>query len=152
MIYSRAIGGTTITQRYCSQQLLKFDVGRLPAVDSLTLIAMGSAISLTWTPPFSLDIPNVDPDIAGYCVDVVNSTSSLVIHSKCGITATQYNYNIIVSPNDIVCDNYTFTVTPVNAVGNGTSASVTLSGKFYIGKYFTGQKVTVGNLDLISYT
>ncbi len=54
---------------------------------------------------------------------VVNSTSSLVIHSQCGITDTQYNYT--VSPNDIVCDTYTFTVTPVNIVGNGTSASVT---------------------------
>ncbi len=54
---------------------------------------------------------------------VVNSTSSLVMHSQCGITDTQYNY--IVSPNGIVCDTYTFTVTPVNIVGNGTSASVT---------------------------
>ncbi len=57
-------------------------------------------------------------------MDVVNSTSSLVIHSQCGITDTQYNYT--VSPNDlVVCDTYTFTVTPVNIVGNGVSASVT---------------------------
>ncbi len=99
-------------------------VGLLPAVGSLTAtpIVMDSIISLTWTPPFSLDIPGVDPDITGYCVGVVNSTSSLVIHSQCGITDTQYNYT--VSPNDIVCDTYTFIVTPVNIVGNGTSASV----------------------------
>ncbi len=56
-------------------------------------------------------------------MDVVDSTSSLVIHSQCGITDTQYNYT--VSPNDIMCNNYTFTVTPVNKVGNGVSASVT---------------------------
>ncbi len=56
---------------------------------------------------------------------VVNSTSSLVIDSQCGITDTQYNYT--VSPSDTVCDGaYTFTVTPVNIVGNGTtSAGVT---------------------------
>ena len=100
--------------------------GRLSAVSSLTatLIPLESIISLTWTPPFSLDITNVDPDITGYCVGVTNSTSSLVIHSECGITDTQYNYTVL-PPNDIVCDTYTFTITPVNRVGNGTSASVT---------------------------
>ncbi len=100
-------------------------VGFLPVVGSLTAtpIPVDSIISLTWTPPFSLNIPGVDPDIT-YCVGVVNSTSSLVIHSQCDITDTQYNYT--VSPNDIVCDTYIFTVTPVNIVGNGESASVTL--------------------------
>ncbi len=100
-------------------------VGFLPAVGSLTAtpIPLNSIISLTWTPPFSLNITGVDPDITGYCVGVVNSTSSLVIHSQCGITNTQYNYT--VSPNGIVCDTYTFTVTPVNIVGNGTSANMT---------------------------
>ncbi len=100
-------------------------VGLLPAVDSLTAtpIPLDSIISLTWTPPFSLDISNADPDITGYCVGVVNPTSSLVIDSQCGITDTLYNYT--VSPNDVVCDTYSFTVTPVNIVGNGTSASVT---------------------------
>ncbi len=100
-------------------------VGLLSAVGSLTAtpIPLDSIISLTWTPPFSLEIPGVDPDITGYCVGVVNSTSSLEIHFQCGITDTQYNYT--VSPNDIVCDTYTFTVTPVNIVGSGTSASVT---------------------------
>ncbi len=67
-------------------------------------------------------------------MDVVNSTSSLVIHSQCGITDTQYNYT--VSPNDIVCDTYTFTVIPVNIVGNGTSASVT-RGILLSGEYVT---------------
>ncbi len=100
-------------------------IGLLPSVGSLTAtpIPLDSIISLTWTPPFSLNIRHVDPDITGYCVGVVNPTSSLVIHSQCGITDTQYNYT--VSPNDIVCDTYTFTVTPVNIVGNGETANVT---------------------------
>ncbi len=101
-------------------------VGFLPAVGFLTAtpIPLDSVISLTWTPPFSLNIPRVEPDITGYCVGVVNSTSSLVIDSQCDITDTQYYYT--VSPKSTHCDNYTFTVTPVNIVGNGTSASVTL--------------------------
>ncbi len=109
-------------------------VGLLPAVGSLTAtpIPLDSIISLTWTPPFSLDILNEDPDITGYCVGVVNSTSSLVIDSQCGITDTQYNYT--VSPRSTLCDTYTFTVTPVNIVGNGTSSSVTLLSNITEGK------------------
>ncbi len=102
-------------------------VGLLPAVGSLTAIPLplDSIISLNWTAPFSLNISSVDSDISGYCVGVVviNSTSSLVMHSQCGITDTQYNYT--VSSRSTPCDTYTFTVTPVNIVGNGTSANVT---------------------------
>ncbi len=106
--------------------IMLHNLGLLPAVGSLTAtpIPLDSIISLIWTLPFSLDIPGVDPDITGYCVGVVNSTSSFVIHSQCGITDTQYNYR--VSPRSTPCDTYTFTVTPVNIVGNGTSASETL--------------------------
>ncbi len=109
-------------------------VGFLQAVGSLTAtpIPLDSIISLTWTPPFSLDISNEDPDITGYCVGVANSTSSLVIHSQCGITDTQYNYT--VSPRSTPCDTYTFTVTPVNRVSNGTSDSMT-KGLFPNGEY-----------------
>ncbi len=71
-----------------------FQPGLLPAVGSLaaTPFPLDSIISLTWTPPFSLDISYVD--ITGYCVGVVNSTSSLMIGSQCGITDTQYNYTV----------------------------------------------------------
>ena len=78
-----------------------------------------STISLTWTAPFTLDIPG-DPDIT-YCVGVVNSTSSSILHSQCGITETGFSFSI---PPDSACHNYTFTftITPVNVVGNGTSS------------------------------
>ncbi len=127
-----AVGSQIVFAVYTVARVIVFHiVGFLPVVGSLTAtpIPLDSIISLTWTRPFSLDIPGVDPDITGYCVSVVNSTSSLVIHSQCGITDTQYNYTVCT--NDIVCDTYTFTVTPVNIVGNGTSASVILppSGK-----------------------
>ena len=74
-----------------------------------------STISLTWTAPFTLDITGVDPDIT-YCVGVVNSTSSSILHSECGITETEYEYPI---PPDSACHMYMFTVTPVNVAGNG---------------------------------
>ncbi len=135
--YLLAVGSQIVFAVYTVARVIMFHiVGFLPAVGSLnaTLTPMDSIISLTWTPPFSLNISNVDPDVTGYCVGVVNSTSSLVIDSQCGITDTQYNYT--VSPRSTPCDNYTFTVTPVNRVGNGTSASVTLLSNITEGKIF----------------
>ena len=91
---------------------------------------LNSTISLSWTPPFSLDITNVDHDIT-YCVGVDNSTS-LVVFSQCGITDTQYDFTVSFSSTP--CDNYTFTVTPVNEVGNGTSFNRTLLSSIRMGE------------------
>ena len=100
-------------------------VGLLSAVGSLNITTLDSTLTLTWTPPFTLDIEAVESDISGYCVDVVNSTSSSTLHSECGITETQFSYPI---PPDSDCYVYNFTVTPVNIVGNGTSEIVTYMG------------------------
>ena len=60
-------------------------------------------------------------------MDVVNSTSSSKVLSECGITVTGFNFSI---PNGRVCDNYTFTITPVNVVGNGTAVTLGYSQDF----------------------
>ena len=71
---------------------------------------------LNWTAPFSFDILDVDPDIT-YCVDVVNSSSSAVLYSQCGINVTMFMYPY---PFHVGCKVFLFNVTPVNIVGNGT--------------------------------
>ena len=81
---------------------------------SLEITGKNTFISLTWTAPFTLDISTETEDIS-YCVDVFIST---LIYTECGISTTQFQY---AKPNDSVCHNYTFTVTPVNVVGNGPS-------------------------------
>ena len=101
-------------------------LGLLSVVGSPSLNLAGTDVSLSWTAPFTLDIPNNDPDIT-YCVDIVNSTSSSVVLSECGITVTEFNFFI---PIGGVCDNYTFTVTPVNVVGNGTIVTLGYSQDF----------------------
>lgn len=93
-------------------------IGVLSAVDSLTLIEQDS-IFLNWTAPFTLDLSG-RPGIT-YCVNVVNSTSSCILHSECGINMTKFSLPI---PIDSDCYVYNFTVTPVNQAGNGSAASI----------------------------
>ena len=100
--------------------------GLLTAVGSPSVDLVDADISLTWTAPFTLDISNVDPDIT-YCVNVVNSTSSSIVLSECGITVTGFNFSI---PLGRVCDNYTFIVIPFNLVGNGTAVTLGYSQDF----------------------
>ena len=100
------------------------EIGSLSAVDSLNLTASNATPSLTWEPPFTLDITNVDPDITGYCVDVINSTSSETVHSECRITDTEFCYPI---PPDASCHIYFFAITAVNEVGMGEIANLTSS-------------------------
>ena len=76
----------------------------------------GSFFIIHWDPPFSLNLTGVDPDIT-YCVDVLNRTSELMIHSECDIEETEFRYR---TPSRIWCDWLTFIVTPVNLAGNGT--------------------------------
>ena len=114
-----------LTVKYLSS-IIYILAGLLAAVGSPSVDLVGTDISLTWTAPFTLDIPNVDPDIT-YCVDVVNSTSSSTVLSECGITVTGFNFSI---PIGRVCDNYTLIVTPVNVVGNGTAVTLGYSQDF----------------------
>ena len=101
-------------------------VGLLSAVGSLEIYSNAShdTYFLTWTPPFTLDITGVDPDITGYCVDVTShSNSTPTLHSQCGINVTEFNFDL--SP-DSGCHRYIATVKPVNVLGNGSLSSVEL--------------------------
>ena len=103
--------------------MILFDlfIGLLPSVAGLRAISTtSSAISLTWLAPFSLAITG---DRAGirYQMDVFNSVAFI---SRDVVNVTEFSYSI---PTHRAClENgyvYTFTVTPVNVVGNGTPSS-----------------------------
>ena len=101
-----------------------FTLGLLSIVDALNITVSNTTLSLTWEPPFTLNINGVDPDIT-YCVDVVDSTSSTTLRSECGITETEFTHPLL----DAVCySSLLLTVTPVNVVGRGAPSSVSYIG------------------------
>ena len=75
---------------------------------------------LSWSPPFSLDLTNVEPDIV-YCVDVYNITCGgrELLISDCDVTETSYTSDVI-APDGYI---YEYIVTPrsnVEGAINGT--------------------------------
>ena len=112
MHHCRCSAGIASPSYYALSLLL----GLLAAVGSLNASVMGRFVFLSWTAPFTLDISLNEIDIT-YCVDVVSSISLTTLHSQCGIKTIQFMY---VLPPKSWCDRYTFTVTPVNLIGNGT--------------------------------
>ena len=95
--------------------LILSTAGLLQSVSSL----VRNASTLSWVPPFSLDLTSVEPDVV-YCVEVYNITcgrSHLI--SECDVMDTSYT-------NDVLHLGYIYeyTVTPrsnVQGVANGTS-------------------------------
>ncbi len=96
----------------------------LAPVGSLTLAVQDPNISLTWTPPFTLDITGTDSSIAGYCVEVLGNvvefTSPLrkSTHTVCDVAETRFTYPLSML-SESVCYYYEFVVFAVNEVGNG---------------------------------
>ena len=88
--------------------------------------------TITWDPPFSLNLTDIDPDIV-YCVEVYNITCGRrdLIISDCNVIEPSYTsdalyegflYNLIVTPRS-----------NVDSAQNGTSSIIT--GIYYYG-YF----------------
>ena len=80
-----------------------------------------SSITLTWQPPFSLDITNTDPDMT-FCVEVYNVSEGekIPLHhlGQCSIIAPHY---MLPTNNSVLGSvlEYQFIITAVNVVGRG---------------------------------
>ena len=99
-------------------------------------------IRLTWTPPFSLDITGVDPDI-WYHVEVYNVTAVRRVPLT-NLTVYKPEFNFTV-PDPSPCDQFEFRVTPVNVVGNGTSSD--LVGGYFLRSKFSYWSLLCSNLE-----
>ena len=92
--------------------------GPLAGVGDLNAVKILSppSVLLTWTPPYTLE--NVP--ITGYNVTTTRVHSGGVTHS------TYSGPNTMLSLSD-TCENYIFSVVPINAVGYGPPSTVAVS-------------------------
>ena len=106
-------------------------LGLLAAVGSLEASSQQTLILLTWTPPFSLDLTGINPDVF-YYVEVYNISTggkTLFINSY-KVFESEFNFTLL-SPSP--CDQFEFRVIPANGAGNGSMASV--NGTFFESKH-----------------
>ena len=75
------------------------------------------SITLWWTPPFSLNVTDVDIDV-WYTVLICNAIDKEDDCKKIDITQPNYTFHVDLSS----CHNYTITVIPQNLVGSGRAA------------------------------
>ena len=95
-------------------------IGSLEGISNLER----NASTLSWDPPFSLDLTGVDPDIV-YCVEVYNFNCGRrdLIISDCNVTEPSYTSDDMAPIGYI----YEYTVTPrsnVEGASNGTNRAV----------------------------
>ena len=100
-------------------------IGQLQSVSNLDR----NGSTLSWEPPFSLDLTGVDPDIV-YCVEVYNITCGRrdLIIGDCNVTEPSYTSDDI-APHGYI---YEYTVTPRSNVQEATNGT----GHTVIGKCF----------------
>ena len=108
-----------------------FTPGLLATVGDTQINLVDGTLCLSWTPPFTLDITNVDPDLY-YIIEITstaNTENPLTI--SCDDCSSEYKFTV---NNSSPCDSFTFIVVPVNGAGNGT-LSDPLQGSFIQGMY-----------------
>ena len=97
----------------------------LESVGDLTSHSTSLSISLSWKPPFSLNLTTAEPDIV-YCIDIIRSFSvdgqleSEHLITNCSIYQPSYNFSFErPDPRDV----FQFIVTPRSNVEGATNGS-----------------------------
>ena len=113
-----------------------FPLGLVSEVDDLRAKGNVSAVTISWSAPFSLDVTGVDPDI-WYSVLIYNVTDennpTAILCTDCiNITETSYTF----TPAGLsICHLFNFSVIPFNGAGQGESSD-NVTGYIYKGNGF----------------
>ena len=123
-------------------------VGLLDAVDNLIVVFEDSSFNISWDPPFSYIVPNINQPLITHCINITNSSSDEVVVSECGISVTHYSFQCDYDP----CMLYTVTVIPVNRVGNGMSTQTSFPGKISLFIIIVTNDSRLSNFHFPSYS
>ena len=103
-----------------------YSIGTLPAPDVDYTIREDGSILFSWSPPFSHNITDVEPDISYYLVTIINTEEH---HSVLTVNTTDTEY--LLQSQDCQLSDYQVEIAAVNVVGVGdkyTSPPLTLDG------------------------
>ena len=98
------------------------------------VIPMEGNIHLSWIPPFTLDLTNVEPDLQ-YLLQVINisdrNNPAAIPCIECPLNETEYEFTL-ANPNP--CNTFEFSVAAKNGAGLG-NMSAPMIGYFLTSKY-----------------
>ena len=112
-------------------------IGLLDAVGNISVKNNSDSIHISWSPPFSLDVTGVDPDI-WYTVLISNVTDeNNPVNVSCtnchNVTQPHYSFT---TENSSPSHKYSFTVIPLNGAGQGERSGPVM-GEFRKSKSLT---------------
>ena len=105
--------------------------GLLDAPSQIKVFPLPTAITISWDPPFTLDITNTEDDL-WYTIEIRNvtngnnSNTTVIPCSTCPVYEPCYNFTID-SPDP--CSRFSFRITAINGAGIGQT-SETVYGYF----------------------
>ena len=107
--------------------------GPVSKVVDIRVRSKSSSVTVSWTPPFSLDVTDVDPDVwyslLIYNMTDENSTTDNLCTDCMDINETYYTFTHEYFSHSHV---YNITVIPWNGVGEGESSTIIFEGRVTI--------------------
>ena len=98
--------------------------GLLDAVSDVIVEYNSSSFIISWTAPFTYEVPFVNPLIS-YCISITNTSSdSILVNRTCELVNTDYSVELEYDP----CVEYIATIIAVNRVGDGEAAVIPFPG------------------------
>ena len=98
--------------------------GILQPVDNLQYSIIENDYNISWSAPFSLDVPYTNPDII-YCLYIHDKFSSVPVLLNCDIIDTHF----ILPSNYTKCSDHIVHVIATNPAGNSTPSMLILPMK-----------------------
>ena len=98
--------------------------GLLDAVSDVIVEYNSPSFIISWTAPFTYQVPFVNPLIS-YCISITNTSSgSILVNQTCELLNTNYSVELEYDP----CVEYSATIIAVNPVGDGQPKVIPFPG------------------------